>query len=193
MKFGSSAFAASMAAIAALEPVVGHIATVRRRAMHAARWSIHRTVGPDASSGGRARGWIPGRSCTRRLELQESGFTGIGGQACPFYERLTGEFLRDVERGGPVWDWLEPHASETFDKAYVLRLLGALHRMALAGDDAELVAHFPSTGGDGDAAATYRVVERLLADPPPVMADMMTRPPQTNEVGRSIGLASGCS
>jgi hypothetical protein len=125
------------------------------------------------------------------LELQEAGFTGIGGQACPFYERLTGEFLRDVERGGPVWDWLEPHASEPFDKVYVLRLLGALHRMALGGDDAELVAHFPSTGGDGDAAATYRVIERLLADPPPVMADMMTRPPQTNEVGRSIGLASG--
>ena len=125
------------------------------------------------------------------LELQASGLTGVGGQACPFYERLTREFQRDVERGGPVWDWLEPHASEPFDKAYALRLLGALHRMALAGDDADLVAHFPSTGGDGDAEATYRVVERLLTDPPPLLADMMTRPPQTNEVGRSIGLASG--
>jgi len=125
------------------------------------------------------------------LELQEVGFIGVGGQACPFYERLTREFLRDIERDGPVWDWLEPHASEQFEKVYVLRFLGALHRMALAGDDADLVTHFPSTGGDADAEATYGVIERLLADPPPLMADMMTRPPQTNEVGRSIGLASG--
>jgi hypothetical protein len=125
------------------------------------------------------------------LEVQKAGFKGTAVAPCPFYERLTGEFLRDVERGGPVWEWLEPHASEPFDKAYVLRLLGALHCIALAGDDADLVARFPSTGGDGDAEATYRVIEGLLADPPTVMADMMTRPPQTNEVGRSIALASG--
>ena len=126
------------------------------------------------------------------LELQESGFTGIGGQACPFYERLTGELLRDVDRGGPVWDWLEPYATETFDKAYVLRLLGTLHRMALAGDDADLVAHFPSTGGDGDAAATYRVIEGLLADPPLTMVDMIgrRRRRRTRWAGR-IALASG--
>jgi hypothetical protein len=125
------------------------------------------------------------------LELQDAGFRGIGGQACPFYERLASEFLRDIERGGPVWKWLEPHADAPFDQAYALRLMGAMHRLALTGDDEHFVAHFPSTGGDGDATATYAHLAELLVDPPPLMADMMTRPPQTNEVGRSIALASG--
>ena len=125
------------------------------------------------------------------LQLQKAGFEGIGGAACPFYIDLCDELMLDIERGGRVWQWLEPYASERFDKAYVLRLLGALHRMALSGDEPDLAAHFPSTGGDGDATATGRVLHHLLADPPTAFADMMTRPPQTNEVGRSIGLASG--
>jgi hypothetical protein len=125
------------------------------------------------------------------MELQRAGFSGIGGAACPFYAELCAHLTSDVERGGPVWRWLEPWADQPFDQAYVLRVLGCLHRLALSGDEPELVARFPSTGGDGDAPATYRVLAGLLGDPPPLMADMMQRPPQTNEVGRSIGLASG--
>ena len=34
-------------------------------------------------------------------------------------------------------------------------------------------------------------VEELLADPPPELRDALRRPPQTNEVGRSVALASG--
>jgi hypothetical protein len=127
------------------------------------------------------------------LELQKVGFELERGgvQPCPFYARLGAQFMQDVERGGAVWGWLAPHASAAFDQAYVLRLLGALHRMALTGDSPDLVARFPSTGGDGDADATYRIVVDLLADPPPLLVDMMSRPPQTNEVGRSIALTSG--
>lgn len=125
------------------------------------------------------------------LEVQQIGIQGHGGFACPFYDRLCDLFLDDVDRGGPVWTLLEPYALERFDAMYSLRLLGALHRMALSGDVPELAAHFPSTGGDGDAAATYQVIEGLLADPPPTIADMFTRPPQTNEVGRSIALMTG--
>jgi hypothetical protein len=125
------------------------------------------------------------------LELQKAGFEGMGVAPCPFYERLCVLFIADVERGGPVWNVLEPYAHEPFEKVYVLRLLGAFHRMALIGDSPELAAHFPSTSGDGDAAATYKVIEELLTDPPPLIADMFTRPPQTNEVSRSIALATG--
>jgi hypothetical protein len=125
------------------------------------------------------------------LTLQQAGFEGNGVAPCPFYERLCALFMDDVERSGPVWNVLEPYAAKPFDQAYALRLLGALHRMALSGNSPELAAHFPSTGGDGDAAATYREIEGVLADPPPLIADMFTRPPQTNEVGRSIALATG--
>jgi hypothetical protein len=125
------------------------------------------------------------------LELQKAGFEGVGGAACPFYARLCDEFVSDIERGGAVWECLEPYATEPFEKAYVLRLIGALHRMALSGEAPDLATHFPSTGGDGDAHATYRVVRATLADPPALITDMIRRPPQTNEVGRSIALASG--
>ena len=100
------------------------------------------------------------------LELQRAGFKGVGGAACPFYVRLCDLILADVDRGGPVWQVLEPYALEAFDKAYVLRLLGAMHRMALNGDSPELAAHFPSTGGDGDEAATYDVLSRAARRSP---------------------------
>ncbi len=125
------------------------------------------------------------------IELQRAGFTGTGGMTCPFYDRLADCLVDDIGRDGPAWQLLEPYAQQAFDQAYVLRLLGALHRMALRGDSPALAAHFPSTGGDGDAPATYAALEALLADPPPVIADTFTRPPQTNEVGRSIALTTG--
>ena len=89
--------------------------------------------------------------------------------------RLGTLFAADVRRGGAVWKWLEPHAGAAFDQAYVLRLLGGLHRMALAGESAQLAARFPSTGGDGDADATYQIVESLLAAPPPALVDKIGR------------------
>lgn len=125
------------------------------------------------------------------LELAQAGIQGHGGLPCPFYDRLCDLFLDDLDRRGPVEQVLEPFAFEAYDHMYVLRFLGALHRLALSGDSPELAAHFPSTGGDGNAAATYAVIEALLADPPPLIADMFTRPPQTNEVGRSIALMTG--
>ena len=125
------------------------------------------------------------------LAFIKTGFQGTGGGACPFYSDLADLFIEDVRRKGPVFHALAPYADEGPDRVYVLRMLGALHRMALAGESPELSAHFPSTGGDADAAATYTVIEALLADPPPQVQHMFDRPPQTNEVGRSIALMTG--
>lgn len=125
------------------------------------------------------------------LEFMKAGFQGTGGGACPFYLDLADLFVEDVRRKGPVFHALEPYADEGYDRVYVLRMLGALHRMALAGESPELAAHFPSTGGDADAAATYAVIEGLLADPPPQVQHMFDKPPQTNEVGHSIALMTG--
>jgi hypothetical protein len=134
----------------------------------------------------------PREKLLETIELQKIGFeTTMGGQPCPFYARVSELFLDDVRGGGAVWRWLEPNASAEFDQAYVLRLLGGLHRLALTDDAPELVARFPSTGGDGDERAAFAAIEALLADPPPVLVDMMRRPPQTNEVGRSVALVTG--
>jgi hypothetical protein len=63
--------------------------------------------------------------------------------------------------------------------------------LALTRRSQSLAAHFPSTGGDGDAHAAMDAIDEALATEQPLIADMMTRPPQTNEVGRATALASG--
>ena len=122
------------------------------------------------------------------LELQALGCAGLG---CPFYEALCRELILEVKEGGPATRALEPFAAEPFEAAYVLRLLGGVHRLVLSGEAAELARHYPSVGGDGDARAARAVLRELLGDPPTQVLEALTRPPQTNEVGRSIALATG--
>ena len=97
----------------------------------------------------------------------------------------------DVEDGGPVWDLLAPHASATFGEVYPLRLLGAVHRLVLAGDAPELLHHYPTTEGDGDVAAMWAPFRSLLAERGEQLRPAFARPPQTNEVGRSVPLLAG--
>ncbi len=122
------------------------------------------------------------------IRLQGIGFDALG---CPFYQALMPELQHDLEIDGPVARLLLPYASESFEGAYVLRLLGGVHRMVLAGDAPAVAAHFPSTGGDGDPHAAMVAMRDLLADPPAEVLDAFRRPPQTNEVGRSVALVSG--
>src|SRR5262249_40092293 len=97
----------------------------------------------------------------------------------------------DAEHGGAVCNAMGSLADGPFEAAYHLRLLGGIHRMVLAGDLPALAAHFPSTGGDGDAAAAWPHIEALLDDPPGPLQDALARPVQTNEVGRACSLAGG--
>lgn len=110
---------------------------------------------------------------------------------CPFYEALVGALSMDVEADRPAAAILAPYADAPFESAYVLRLLGGLHRLTLTGAAPRLAAHFPSTGGDGDGAAAYAAAVPLLTSPSDELLDAFARPPQTNEVGRSAALASG--
>jgi hypothetical protein len=108
-----------------------------------------------------------------------------------FYGDLCELLARDAEAGGPVVPALGEYANEHFDRAYHLRLLAALHRMAITGESPELRAHYPSTGGDGDATAAWPAVAAVLAARPFTLVDALRRPLQTNEVGRAAPLASG--
>ena len=122
------------------------------------------------------------------LRLQAVGCRHMGSD---FYAELLDLMAADVEAAGPVWDVLGPYAGESFDAAYRLRLLGGVHSMVLAGDAPALAAHYPTAGGDGDVGACWPAFRALLATQPATVADALTRPPQTNEVGRSASLAAG--
>ncbi len=122
------------------------------------------------------------------FRVESVGIKEIGS---PFYGALENLLADDVETGGPAWDILEPRAGSPTDDALALRLLGGVHRMVLAGDAPDLALHYASVGGDGDAAAAWWHLRDLLATRPTPVLDALTRPPQTNEVGRSASLVPG--
>ena len=75
------------------------------------------------------------------------------------------------------------------EAAVSLRFLGALHDLALSGDDPTLAATFPPTGADADAA--WQATREALAARPDRFAAFMTHEPQTNEVRRAACLLPG--
>lgn len=96
-----------------------------------------------------------------------------------------------IRADGPIWGLLGPFATAPFEDAYVLRLFAGVHRAALEGSAPRVAAHFPSTGGDGDAERAMRAIIELLGESPETVQSALGGPPQTNEVGRSASLASG--
>ena len=113
------------------------------------------------------------------------------GMGSPFYADLLERMAADVVADGPVGRFLVEQLDSSYEDAVPLRFLGGVHRLVLAGQAPELAARFPSVGGDCDAAATWPALLGALdahADP---IRDALTRPPQTNEVGRSAALVGG--
>jgi hypothetical protein len=54
-----------------------------------------------------------------------------------------------------------------------------------------LAAHYPSCGGDSDAAAAWRAAKNILTENPASLAEVYARTPQTNEVARATPLLAG--
>jgi len=113
------------------------------------------------------------------------------GMGSPFYAALLERMGGDVAAGGPIGRFLSHHLESTYEDAVPLRFLGGIHRLVLAGGAPELAARFPSVGGDGDAAAAWPALLATLAAHEDAIRDALTRPPQTNEVGRSASLVGG--
>jgi hypothetical protein len=124
----------------------------------------------------------------KNIERQRFGFRNLGSL---FYDRLGQELGTNLLESGPVWSVLAPFAGAPFEDAYGLRFLAGIHKLVLEGSASNLAAHFPSTGGDGDAAAAMCGIVDLLEVSPAAVQDALAVPPQTNEVGRSPALASG--
>lgn len=109
----------------------------------------------------------------------------------PFYGALLERMAADVADDGPIGQFLHDRLDSTYEEAVPLRFLGGIHRLVLAGQVPELAARFPSVGGDGDAGRAWPVVLEVLDEHHDAVRDALTRPPQTNEVGRSAALVGG--
>jgi hypothetical protein len=118
-----------------------------------------------------------------------------GRMASPFSEAILGAAANDVASGGPTRALLERWAGastrELMADAVPLRLLGALHDLALSGDHEALTAAYPAEGSSGDAEAAWAAALRAMAIDGERLARFMDHEPQTNEVRRSACLLGG--
>ena len=93
--------------------------------------------------------------------------------------------------GGPVHrlmsPWTELDYAGQLDAATPIRLIGALHELALSGDDPQISAAYAKGGAD----AIWTAAQPAMLRHHDRLAAFMTHEPQTNEVRRSVCLAGG--
>ena len=106
------------------------------------------------------------------------------------YARLLDAMALDHAAGGPVRRLLDGRSDRPVHDAVVLRLLGAAHRLALAGSAPALAACFPSCGGDASLDPVAPFFAALDEHEAAIEAGL-ERTVQTNEVARCAALVGG--
>jgi hypothetical protein len=112
----------------------------------------------------------------------------------PLYAALLGRVAQDVRTGGPCADAVTGYEDAPGRAAIALRLLGGVHALALTGRAPDLAAYYPTTEGSFDPRrpdACWPAFRAAVATEMAWVRDWMTRPPQTNEVGRASLLITG--
>ncbi|GAA3115386.1 DUF2332 domain-containing protein [Planomonospora alba] len=125
------------------------------------------------------------------VEVQARSCAELGS---PLYAALLGRVAEDVRAGGPCADALAGYEDAPGPDAIALRLLGGVHSLVLTGRAPELAACYPSAGGAVDPQrpdACWPAFREAVATELEWVRDWMTRPPQTNEVGRANLLIAG--
>ncbi|HEY7892150.1 MAG TPA: DUF2332 domain-containing protein [Solirubrobacteraceae bacterium] len=128
------------------------------------------------------------QAIARRLARQARACERVGS---PLYATMLERLADDTEAGGVGWLVLRGHEHDPPGSALGLRLMGAVHRLALNGELKDLAMHYPSTGGDGDREAAWRCLREALREHAPRLRELASSPVQTNEVGRSAALIGG--
>jgi hypothetical protein len=125
----------------------------------------------------------------RRLRTQGRQCAELGS---PLYAALLEDAAVDAEAGGVVWEACRGHEGERGEGALAVRLLGAVHHLALSGAAPTLAALLPSCGGtlppDGSVWPVWR---DALASHVDSVRPRLDRAAQTNEVGRAAALLGG--
>jgi hypothetical protein len=127
----------------------------------------------------------------RMIEAQAAACGELGS---PLYRTLMTRVARDVADGGVCAEALAGHEDAPGPDAVALRLVGGVHALVLTGRAPRLAAHYPSAGGVFDPARAeemWAAFRSTVSGQMDHVRDWMTRPPQTNEVGRSNLLLTG--
>lgn len=109
----------------------------------------------------------------------------------PFTARVLDAAWRDWQAGGALHAALPAWDGDARADAVPLRVAGALHALVLDGRDPVLAALYPPQRSEFDAEAGPIAVRSALARFPAHVAEYLSRPPQTNEIGRSAVLLGG--
>jgi hypothetical protein len=122
----------------------------------------------------------------RRLRRQAVACGRLGSS---LYADILFSAAVNVEQGGIAWALLAGHEADTPGSALALRLLGAVHRIALEGRASALAAHYPSTGGFPTPDEFLATLENHRDE----VCSRLAEPVQTNEIGRAAALVGGFS
>jgi len=122
------------------------------------------------------------------LRFQARGCADLGSA---FYAALLESAADDLKSEGPVWELLGQFDTEPEWSALALRMMAAIHRLVLQDGLPQLAPHYPSVGGDGDAAMAWPLFREALAEHGAEIRQLVARGCQTNEVGRSAALLGG--
>jgi hypothetical protein len=138
----------------------------------------------------RYEGWrvVMGSDHTDYLRLQGQMCGRLGS---PFYEALLTRAADDAAAAGPIAAAFEGYPLAPIASAMALRLMGAVHRLVLDGEAPTLAPFYPSVGGDDDGARAWPAFRDFVAAHLDRMRALLTRPVQTNEVGRTAALVCG--
>jgi hypothetical protein len=109
----------------------------------------------------------------------------------PLYAHLLHRSAEDFDQGGPVKELLAPHEHDPRGSALALRMMGAVHRLALEGKIPELARFYPSCGGTVALEPAWNAFHHAIAEQMPILRELVLRPVQTNEIGRCGPLLGG--
>ena len=131
-------------------------------------------------------GGVPTLPLEDRLRQQAQACREMGS---PLTADLLHGAADELPTGGAVTALLAPLEVDPSGTVPALRFAGALHRLVLERRAPALAVHYPSVGGTpGDVWPAARAVVEEHLD---VLHELVRRPVQTNEVGRSSVLLGG--
>src|SRR5207344_2150235 len=105
----------------------------------------------------------------------------------PLYAGLMERAAEDVRGGGPTWEILRGHEDDPRFSVVGLRLLGAVNRLALTGQESALAEAY----AEGRVPEAWERLLDVLRRNSAELRDSLEQPVQTNEVGRCAALLFG--
>jgi hypothetical protein len=105
------------------------------------------------------------------------------------YTALLTRAAEDVEAHGPTWAVLEGHDADPPASVPVLRLMGAVNRLVLAGREPALARIYAQP--EADPSAAWDAFRAVLRGNRQELRELIHLPVQTNEVGRCAALLFG--